>query len=204
MVGVDFDLALGINLSAIDIFRYIDWSLILLLHVRRWLPFFLPLSLPLGYCWVHVSFVLLTWIRETWLIFVVVVLVSIRLVDRVLVCVRWLFWYLMLVLTIFSVRIVFWNVLFLVFHLVCLPFEFTFMCISFHRMGHIILSNPFIYSFWITFRLMASIFLFCSMSLSLPCFVLVRACVFRHHLHFRLDGLKTALLLNESPRRTYI
>lgn len=27
MVGVDFDLALGINLSAIDIFRYIDWSL---------------------------------------------------------------------------------------------------------------------------------------------------------------------------------
>lgn len=112
MVGVDFDLALGINLSAIDIFRYIDWSLILLLHVRRWQPFFLPLSLPVGYCWVHVSFVLLTWIRETWLIFVVVVLVSIRLVDRVLVCVRWLFWYLVLVLTIFSVRIVFWNVLF--------------------------------------------------------------------------------------------
>lgn len=26
IVGVDFDLALGINLSAIDIFRYTDWS----------------------------------------------------------------------------------------------------------------------------------------------------------------------------------
>lgn len=128
MVGVDFDLALGINLSAIDIFRYIDWSLILLLLLLRLLlvvfmfvcGLFRFFRFLVAYlcccCGCCCSFAVIRW-KHDWLLstllFSFVRLFSPSLIDQVLVCVRWLFWYLslslcvcLLVLTIFSIRIV--------------------------------------------------------------------------------------------------
>lgn len=97
MVGVDFDLALGINLSAIDIFQYIDWSLILLLLLLVVFMFvcalcaFLGSLLPISSAVAFLLWFVRNMIDFCWCCSFIRLLFF---VDQVLVCVRWLFWYL--------------------------------------------------------------------------------------------------------------
>lgn len=119
-------------------------------------------------------------------------------VDQVLVCVRWLFWYLserwfLFLFTIFSVRIVCCHCCHWCWcyghcgqkqhqhQFICtfISFAFTFMCISFQRIDqrehwYIYAFNPFRFKF--------------ILCIAIPCWLLPITCIFRfHHLHFRLD-----------------